>query len=370
MRLTVSTMPVFKRMGCFLKYYRKRILMISGIAFMVTVLLSICLTTFCSRSGLQGVVEKMVADIANADFYSQVANDAKVNVSGGQIQMGGASVNVNGIITTINGYLVGVGVVVAMVLWFPSVASTKISGQMYGEILIKRSIVLGVSIFMVMHSLEISQNIVNAGCEVVDRIAALASNSPVTLNPGDITSVLFDDVEDEEEFEEVPEEDTHHPIKQAINKIVMFLPNLGNKILTWLKKNVLIPLYAIIVLFIPWVIMAIIKALVSVFTVSRAVEIVILIMLSPIPFAIVGNEPLGQGAGARFIKNLFAVSLQGAVMVLVAFVCNSIAQGIIAGIGSVDDLAACAWRFIAVGFAEVSLLAKSLSISQKVFGLQ
>ena len=369
MRLTASNLPVWLRVGYYIKYNRRRILLVLGAILAGLLLLSAVTATFCDRSGLQGAVESMLNKIANTDFYSRVASEATVNVTSGTIQMGTSSVNVRSIITTINSYLVGVGTVVAMVLWFPSLASAMISGQVYGEIVIKKMITLGISIFLVINSLTISENIVNAGSELVDKVAGLATTSygVGSIDVGGIMTDLFD--YEPEPFE--PEETTsRNPIAKAILSIENKLGEIKHDAGVWLEKNVTVPLKAIIALALPSALMYLVEAMVSVFTISRAVEIVVLIMMSPIPFAIVGNEPLGQGAGARFIKNLFDLSLQGAVMVLVAFVCNSIAQGMLSGIGSIDDLTSSVWRFIAVGFAEIALLAKSLSISQKVFGLQ
>ncbi|MBQ8007240.1 MAG: hypothetical protein IJ245_06385 [Lachnospiraceae bacterium] len=368
MGLKASYFPIWARVGYFCRYNRQKILISLGVILAGLILLSVFSATFCEeRGGLQKVVENMITDIANTDFYTSVANDAKVNVSSGTIQMGSASVNVRSIITVINSFLVGVGTVVAMVLWFPTLAASLISGQMYSEIVIKRMCALGVSIFLVLNSLSITESIVNAGSEVVDKIAGLATTYNVHIDATSIVSTLFD--YEAEEFE--PEEpESKNPIAKAIVGIKNKFGEAVHDAKIWLEKNLTIPLRAIIYLFVPWVLMFVVQALVSVFTISRAVEIVILIMMSPIPFAIVGNEPLGQGAGARFIKNLFALSLQGAVMVLVAFVCNSIAQGTIGSISGIEDLSAATWRFLAVGFAEIALLAKSLTISQKVFGLQ
>lgn len=156
-------------------------------------------------------------------------------------------------------------------------------------------------------------------------------------------------------------------------KILAFISNiltaLPKRIGRSLSVKVGIPVKYLIVLLLPYIGVLISKAVCSVFVYTRAVEIAVLCALSPIPFALLSNEPFGNGAGARFIKNVAAVSIQGAVMMMIFVVCNSMVTGLAAGGVTVEALSSGTMSVLAVYFAEVGLLLKSLSIFQKVLGL-
>ncbi len=125
----------------------------------------------------------------------------------------------------------------------------------------------------------------------------------------------------------------------------------------------------ILALLMPYFFLKIASALCTLFTLSRSIELVALCVLSPIPAAIILNDPFGSGAFSRFIRNLSALALQGAVMLLIAFICQSMFNGILAGTTSYDELTVNSWKLVGIGLAEVGLLAKSLGIAQKAVGL-
>lgn len=383
MNLAVSTLPLKERLFCFWQCNKKKII-ITGFMFLIALIaLSFFSYTFSAPTpsteeeegmgALGKIALSMIEGICKPDLYSKVAQEVNVHVSAGGLVIGGTSISgLGSVISGLNSYLSGIATTVAIILWFPSLASAWASQQFYAELLIKKFMILGFAIFLITNSMEISQQIVNAGGEITTKVGSYIGNVGADPNAEAAYDAIKATIEEDSTYTEDTEPTwTGNFLQKVIQQLGWKVEQLFKKLMHWFNWKILKPFGIILSCFVPWIMIKIITALASVFTISRAVEMVILITFSPIPFAIVGNDPLGNGAGARFIKNLFAVSFQGAVMLIIAFVCQAILSGLLAKATSYEVLTQqIMWQLIAVSAAEIGLLAKSLSISQKVFGLQ
>lgn len=344
-----------------LSYHKKHIL----IAIMCFVIAIVGLNIYGSTraasksklDGLQVVAYEMIEDIFDTSSIEDLRKQVSIGVDmdTGDLEIGGQTYNV-GALSAVHEMLVTIAISVAIILWFPSLLSTFISGTAYAELIFKRLLFLGVCIFMIYNSAKICSEVVNAGTQVTEKVSDQAVQ-PTFENKQQILDTIADNMLDYKE-------DTYKggPIVKAIKKGIgslkkMFVLEFGR------------PIGYILVLLLPKIILSLVLVLSTVFTVSRAVEIIILLTLSPIPFAIVGNDPLGSGAGSRFIKNLFALSLQGAVMILILAVGTQMYQSALATCTTYEALSKNVFQLIAVAFAQATLLMKSLTISQKALGL-
>lgn len=163
---------------------------------------------------------------------------------------------------------------------------------------------------------------------------------------------------------------------QAMNGVKVSVAKIGPNI----QFSFGDPMLVILLLLFPLLIRYVCQAFVLVATVSRGVEVLVLSMFAPIPFALVSDSQLGNGAGARYLKNIAALAIQGAIMVGIIVICSSIGAQNLNGLAfdsvPIMDRAAymlanydCVWQIIAVQIAEVMLLLKSNSIAQKIMGL-
>lgn len=256
-------------------------------------------------------------------------------------------------------------------MWLISMMTAFINQQAYEEIVIKKLIVLAVGITLICKSNVICQSICNFGSALVTQISSGVTESATDTSAQ--VDALWDQLNDVgNSFAEVAEKEADED-SSWIGKIIAYISNiftaLPKRIGRSLSVKVGIPCKYLIVLLLPYIGVLISKAVCSVFVYTRAVEIAVLCALSPIPFALLSNEPFGNGTGARFIKNIAAVSIQGAVMMMIFVVCNAMICGLAAGGVTVEALSSGTMSVLAVYFAEVGLLLKSLSISQKVLGL-
>ena len=146
-----------------------------------------------------------------------------------------------------------------------------------------------------------------------------------------------------------------------------------------MKYNLGDPLLVILSLFLPWIIKPILSALVSVAVLARGIEIVILCCFAPIPFALVGDGHFGSGAGARFLKNMGAIALQGAVMLAIMYICRAMMVTTVASVDTsaaanlgaegIDSYIEIVFSVLAIQVINVLLLYRSQSLAQKLFGL-
>lgn len=361
MTLSTQKEPLLNKLKLFCRYNKYKIIitivLITGFLalLMYGVDLTLCADDDEQLHALQRLAMSMVKKICYTDIYTKVAEEATIDIIGGNV--GGANIGViTNAMTSVNEFLIGIATAVAVVLWFPQVASTFLAGQAYAELIIKKLAVLGITVFLVANSMTICTYVVQAGSEVTEKIVTTINSTPDTSGSNTAYNQM------ETYFANINTE----PVAVTGAWYERFWANICN----FFTVHIITPGLVCLSLLLPLAMLRVAVALTSVFTIIRAVEAIVLIMMSPIPFALVGNEPLGSGAGARFLKNLFALSLQGAVMLIVAYVCQTIYRNVLLTAVDKDTLVDACYNLIAVAIAELGLLSKSLQISQKVFGLQ
>ena len=323
-------------------------------------------------SGLYAWVDNMVRDICNTEGFERIVNEAKVNISPTSISIGGMDMSgsLSNAMTGMNQIMVSVAITVFCILWLISLASSFLQQQAYAELIVKKLIGLGLGVALIGYSMTICSEICNLGASIAAQIGSVANPAAPDVD-GIIASINQEMAEegedvDESEIEDV-EADAGDEVKQ-LNFLQKWAKEIINKITKGLRKNVLNPMSVGLSLIFPWLMIRVSSALVSVFTITRAVEILVLCVMSPLPFAFIANEPFGNGSGMRFLRHLAALSLQGAVMIVMAIVCQQLCAGAVASL-TAENISRQSWKIIAISFAEVGLLMKSLSISQKAVGL-
>ncbi len=297
----------------------------------------------------------------------------------------------NAIVNNLNSSLIGVSNVVrgaaaslAVILWFPSLLQAAVNHQAYDELIIKRFIALAAALLLIANSTNICTGIADIGVSLMGDISGSVTTSPVDalvnslerslerIASGEDTS-MDDEYEEEEEEEEIE-------VTEDSSLIARVLKGIGDKASSLVKKikNQLKALSQALGFFmalcVPWLIAAIARVIIAIACYMRSVEICILTVLSPIPFAMMSNEPLGSGPGARFLRNLAALSIQGAVMMVIAIACSTLMTNKLWTFVNVGaDFGAIMTAGVessAVAMCEAALLVKSLTFAQKALGLQ
>ena len=404
MLFTVKSMPFKEKLKCFLRYY-KNALIIAGILLAILAAAGIALTYAEPEEepagGLGPKKEAAFRDIANNQWKSLFdmpeANDLTVefNSTSNELMMGGTAFNVGGLFSVSN-TIKSFACALAALLWCISLGTAFINQSAYAEILIKRFIVLVITIACITISFDLCTYICNVGVALVNRLNESVSHEVLT-KPDDILSYLTEAEyqqtvkETEEDYKKMDEEyiiyDSDSLLEKTktvfsffLDKILSIIPHLSAKMSVWFSYHFGEPISVMVTLLLPWLVhwLAYVLILVSIY--ARGIEIVLMSLFAPIPFALVSDNQLGNGVGARFLKNMGALALQGAVMLVIMTVCTyfiaTLGKDFIDVVnGSADmgkelaDHAGGVLQIVAISVVEAMLLLRSNSIAQKILGL-
>ena len=294
----------------------------------------------------------------------------------------------------ITGLLQTYAATICVMLWFGSLISAYVNNQAYAEILVKKILILGISGFLIANAPTIVQTIMDIGSELANKAGTLNEEASEDAT-GEIMAEIHAIADHESDLavgniekknEEIAQDfDNKDPDNtwaktEADNR--SWWSKITGPIMGTLQKKFVVPVSFAFVLLIPCLCTAIAFVMIMIACYSRGVEMAILRTLSPIPMGLVANEPLGSGAGARFLKNVAAVSLQGLVLVAIPIVCSGLVKSEMQAFirlvhnnggtmnGLFGTLLSQGLSMSAVTIAMAVLMTRSLSIAQKALGLQ
>lgn len=355
------------RIKGFFSYDEKKQLKLLLALICLSVLLC-SLFTFCSRYGpFMAFDEGLVRFIVGATSSDTVM---------GFINTGFDVERVTGGLT---GALKSYGCTICAILWLSSLLTAYINQQAYAEVLLKRILVLGISIFLIYYSDTICQYIADIGTDLANELAATATDN-IPDRAEEIITAMHDaadneaDIAEDEEMEDIDgiEADKDGAGINVLKGFSKALKGLFSKLLSGFRRKITVPLTFLVALLIPALASAVGYIMIMIACYSRGVEIAILKVLSPIPMSIIANEPLGSGPGARFLKNIGALSIQGAVLIVISVVCTALVGTSIQDLASdltPSGLMENGIKAAAVSIAEGAMMLKSLTLSQKLFGI-
>lgn len=325
--------------------------------------------TFCSTYGpFMAFDEGLVRFIVNSTTSETVMGFINTNF------------DVNGAVGALTATLKSYGCSICAILWLSSLLTCYINQQAYAEVIVKRILVLGISVFLIYNSDRICQYIADIGTDLANELSRNVSTT-TAQRAEDVIEAMHracDDeanITDDEEMEDIDDIEADKD-GAGINVLKGFskaLKGIFSKFLAGFRRKITVPLTFLVALLIPTLATAVGYIMIMIACYSRGVEIAILKVLSPIPMSIIANEPIGSGPGARFLKNLGALSIQGAVLIIISVVCSALVADSISDLASdltPGGLMQNGIKAAAVAIAEGAMMMKSLTISQKVFGIQ
>ena len=396
MEFTVMNQSLLYKLKSFFKYYRKQF----TIGGAILLILASVMFVFCEDiitaddypipfadeggvGGLRKVANKMVETICEPPS----TDDIDMEVTPDSVKLGSTTISgLSGVISNINDVSRTVAVSVATLLWCITLGLSYINGSAYKEILIKRFIILVITLACITLAFDICTYLCNAGSDFAQKVAEVVSPSSYTV-PQIYKSTDGIEYQNElkdiaapinQSYNDVPEDDMFG-LSRWFAKITHRMEFNFKKFPKWANYTVGDPLMCIVLLSIPYLVHWICIMLVSVFCLARGVEILVLSAFAPIPFSLMSDSGFGNGAGSRFLKNIGALAIQGAIMVAVMAICSqamgSMVDNVFNGASSsgaelIFEKFADIWKtLVGVPILEVLLLARSGSISQKVLGL-
>lgn len=288
--------------------------------------------------------------------------------------------DVNGAVGAITAALKSYGCTICAILWISSLLTAYVNQQAYAEIIIKRILVLGVSIFLIYYSDTICGYIGGIGTDLANMLATNVT-VPAANNADAIITAMHNACDGEAVLTEEDQMDDISDIEadrdgagiHILKGFSSAIKGLFASLLSGFRRKITVPLTFLVALLIPALATAVGYILIMIACYSRGVELAILTVLSPIPMSIIANEPLGSGPAARFLKNLGALSIQGAVLIVISAVCSNLVGAAINNLASdltPGGLMQSGIKAAAVAIAEGAMMMKSLSLSQKLFGMR
>ena len=385
MKLTVKTgQPVMHRIKGFFKC-DARSLLEKGFLALVVVTALFLFVTFCRPvGGLElpddrgSVMEFVRAEI---NFICTGCSGKTVqNAINTKFDSGAISGQISNLLKTF-------ATTICVMLWLCSLLTSYINQQAYAELIVKKIMILALSLALIAKAPDLCQTIMDVGTQLADK-AIEVTNDTSTDSTEQIMQVLYKAQDDAyiESYNESIGEDARVGETEKSDSIWSislddFLNYFKEKIAAFrasLSFKAGVPLTFALVFFIPMVCTAVAYVIIIITCYSRGVEMAILKVLSPIPMGLVVNEPLGSGAGAKFLKNVAAVALQGVILIIIPAVMGGVISTTlttaVSNLQSVNghfgDMMKTGLEMGAIAVAEAMIMSRSLSFAQKALGLQ
>lgn len=356
-----------QRFVYFCRYYKNRIKVLT-IALMTLILTmegsrvyavfdTVEPVTMDEPGALLGMVFDLIDGIFDTSTLDSVSDLVSISVSESSAFICGQDVNgVVPVLQAVNNISMNCAMIILIITFCIGLMSAFMHQQAYQEVLVKRVIGLVIGIFFIVEAAPVCYFIANCGTEIA---GAVVENMTSGGNTGAVIEELKLSMIDQ--------------INPDYNPPGGVFGNFGYYLSYMAGNRIGKPMTYCLQLFIPWITMKAVWVVVKLSCWSRGIETIILASMAPIACSNV-SAPHGGGLGQsqRFIKNIAAVSIQGAVIMVSLYVGSVLQLSVIEASLSVSDMASVfssVWDVVAIGLAIAGLATRSLAVSQKLVGL-
>lgn len=348
--LNLSAVPAVRKLAGIpyaFRYGWRKMLAVFMLAASVLLVcgVGLCETRWDEAGGLYKGIYDMVDTIMGQASLDEVLSIISVECTDSTLTVAGNTFGNVGMVNALNEFCVLVAFVMASVMFFISLVNDS-TQNFTEELLVKKLVFLGVAFVLCYFAKDICYYITNIGTGIAGQ-AVQSAQAAVTVEDMDaVKEAIFNDC---------------YTQTDGLGLFEGFFTSIGNAVS---------PLGYFLALVLPWIAMWAVTVLTRVVCWSRAFEIVILATFSPLAFyEVQENGRFGQGAGARFVKNVCALALSGAVILFVMALANSFSVEYIrqAAEGSVPLMTAVG-NLVVVGAAQAGLVMKAQSLARTVCG--
>lgn len=317
-----------------------------------------------------------------------------ITINGNTLKVGSYSMQLGTIITSVNDICRNVAIMLLVTTFCISLAQGFIDGTNYDEIIMKKLIVFGMAIACIFSAQKVCTELANFGTDIVKEINASVTNDAVgyavaipttgknagspayidydpengesfTNNDLFVYKTLTTDGEKSDTIGDFQQEIINHTSWYAEGTVLPDIGEIGRKIGAEIQGAKYV-LELAIPYFMSWVTNILVKGIIWV----RAIELILMIAFSPLAFiAINGHSPIESIM--RFMKQFFALCIQGAIILVTVYVCNVIRSSVLAAgfSAAADNGAITAMIDICViMFVQAGIIARSKSIAQGLIG--
>ena len=331
-------------------YYRRQML-----AILLCGILLCSMTAFCATeadvsgaTGLLKTIYGLIDDIFDISGMEALSDLLIVDFSGSTLCAGGITfTGLMGVIRTMYQTFQNLGVIMLIIFFGVGVLESISFQQMYIEKMVRQFIFLCIGIVLVSKSMDLVYGIGNVFSALIQKIVNNAA-----VNNVDMASDILN-------------------LKMAIYDECNVSSGTGLKAsVTDAVSNMATSISYLIQLFIPSLIARLSGVVVSVMCWSRFIELTIMAIVSPLTVCDISTGAGMNSNAVRGVKNVLALALSGAVIMLAVFICQQIQYGILSeNILSGANFMDCIWKEIVVAVVEVGLVVKAPGIARQILGM-
>ena len=353
-----------KNFKYFLKYYKKQII----IALLVISALVICGIGFSAdipddwqtnpgkvNEGSFKMLDEIVGssstgDIANA---TQVTFDDSGAITVGQYQTAALGTAVTGV----NDVCKGIALLVAIMTFMISLLMIRDKDQMDEEF-IRRLLMFIVALVFIINAKTLSLTAANLGSTLATKVVEAGSLENSSEATDAITSVK------QSIYENTHVESYDHGddgMTGCFDDALTAVDNQMAALSYWMD------------LVFPWLAMQAVGLVTMMTVYGRAFEILALIAFSPLAFMETPDPgDLLHGPGMRFLKNVLALSISGAIIIFIVICTHAISISILQSLVSGGDFGTTLsgmTNLVIIGFAQAGAVMKSQQIAKTAVGI-
>ena len=331
---------------------RKIVLILSGMLITCSMLVFCADNSWRDAEGMTKNVINQIDDICNAERISDVTELVAViyDDNANSLTIGGRIIHNVGLLTSISDIFTGISFCFIVLTFFMSFMSVR-EQEITSEELVKKIALFAAAVVTVFFAQDICLGIANIGTGVTQKVASVAmdpNRSGMEELINDIKQLVYEECQSEEDG--------------WLSGLLEFVAALG------VYLQLLIPSLAM------WMV----SVIINVICWSRALEIIILSTFAPVAFADATDidHQIGKGSAARFVKNMLALALSGAIIIFVMALCSNISLAVLreslgggAGGYSFDGFVKGTKDIVIIGFAQAGLVLKAQSMAKTLCGV-
>lgn len=331
-------------------YYRRQILVSGMFAMLFCSMIAFCATEaeVHNVTGMVKTIYELLDDIFDISGMEDIKNLLIIDFSGNTLKAGGITfTNLTSVIRTMHKTFQNLGVIMLIIFFGVGILESFSFQQMYVEKMVRQFIFLCIGIVLVSKSMELVFGIGNVFSALIQKIVNSANVSNVNMASEllELKKVIYDQCN----------VSTGTGLKASISDAV---------------SNMATAVSYLIQLFIPSLIAKLSNVVVSVMCWSRFIELVIMAIVSPLTVCDISSGSGMNSNAVRGVKNVLALALSGAVIMLAVFICQQIQFGILsANVLDSASFMSCIWKEIVVAIVQVGLVVKAPGIAKQVLGM-
>lgn len=333
-----------------LLYYRKQIIFCLFVGMLLFPMAAFCATAedVAGAKGMTKTIFNMLDDIFDIAAMEDLENLLVVDYHNGTLKAGGITFSsLTPVVSTMHRTFQNLGVMLLIVFFGIGMVESISFSQMYVEKMVRQFVFLCIGMTLISHSMDLVYGIGNIFSALIQRIVDNADAVSMDMSSGimDLKMAIYEDCN----------MSTGKGFKAAIADSI---------------TNLSASVSYLIQLFIPSLISKLANLVVSVMCWSRFIELTIMAVVSPLTVCDISSGAGMNSNAVRGIRNVAALGLSGAVIMLSVFICQQIQYGILsANVLDGAGFMSCVWKEIVVGIVEVGLVVKAPNIAKQVLGM-